>query len=226
MIHHYTAAEYGIGHEIGEPIAPSVDGYEDYPDVSELYDFASRDVVAEVMHEVGYDGSWFNAELGIDPSDYPYSAKPLAEVHNIDASRDTKFHVTLEGHQSGNYYHQPQTWHISRLGNPLENKRFLKTAVQNHDYEPDELAALFDPTTTEEMTERLEYLGLIEDHTLEIGDEVVDLTDYCADPYKDPRLLEKFDKHGYSLYNVASELGVSKADVLKEARRFKLTDEA
>ena len=219
----YEPEAYNIGFEVGDPIAPSVEEYSEYPeDWRDARRYENRDMVAEVVHATGWL-EWARREMDIGSKPYSVANENLLEAQDIEASNDTQFHVTLEGYQAEPHtlYHAPQTYHIAQIGDPLENADFLEKAVARG-YSPAEIADLFGPLSAQETEERLEFLGLIEDNTLEVSGETVDLKTFHDDPWKDPRLLEKFDSAGYSIGEVAHELGVSSEKVTKQVKAYNL----
>jgi hypothetical protein len=222
-VEHKDPEPYGIGYNEGEPIAESVDDYDQYPDSYEdSLTWAYRDVVRDVFKAVGGSHPWLKRELGVEVAGY---AGPSRE-YDLEAPEDSDFHVTLEAHETegdramdyGEY-----SRHIQQIGDPLTNERWLRQAVKR-DYDAEDIAALFEWLDEKQVRDRLLSLGLVEDTEVDIGDETVDLSDYHARPWQDPRLLEKFDEAGYSLSQVAEALGCTTKAVTEQARAYKLTE--
>ena len=217
---------YGIGYNEGEPIAESVDDYDQYPDsYEESLTWEYREVVREVFKAVGGSRPWLHKELGVDPSG-SFAGRSKEYDFELQAPEDSQFHVTLEGHTTENdraMDYGEHRRHIQQIGDPLTNERFLERAVKR-DYDAEDIAELFEWLDPDEVRDRLLSLGLVEDTDIQVGDETVDLSDYHARPWQDPRLLEKFDAAGYSLSQVAETLGCTTKAVTEQARAYKLAE--
>jgi hypothetical protein len=218
--------KYGVGFNKGAPIAEGVDDYDRYPDTLEdAKDWEHREVVRAVFKAVGGSRQWLHKELGVDPSG-SFAARSKEYDFELQAPEDSQFHVTLEAHTTEN--DRAMDWpehtrHVEQIGDPLTNARWLQNAVQRN-YGPEEISDLFGWIEADEVKERLLSLGLIEETEVEVGDETVDLAEYHARPWQDPRLLEKFDAAGYSLAQVAEALGCTTKAVTEQARAYQLTE--
>jgi hypothetical protein len=217
---------HGIGYNKGEPVADSVDDYSDYPDTYEdSLTWEYRDVVREAFKTVGGSHPWLHKELGVDPSG-SFAARSKEHDFELEAPEDSQFHVTLEAHTTENdrAMDWPEhTQHVEQIGDPLQNGRWLKSAVQR-DYGPEEISDLFGWIEADEVKERLLSLGLIEETEIQVGDETIDLSDYHARPWQDPRLLEKCDAAGMTLAETAETLGCTTKAVTEQARAYQLTE--
>jgi hypothetical protein len=145
---------------------------------------------------------------------------------DLESPGDSKFHVTLEAHETEGdrtIDWGPHRRHIDGIGDPLENERWLKEAVKR-DYSAEDIAELFEWLDEKEVRERLLSLELIEETEIDIAGETVDLSNYHRRPWRDPRLLEKFDEADYSLAQVAEALGCSTKAVTEQAKAYKLTE--